>query len=76
MTIHQDVDLYATQLDQGERVSHELAANRKGWIQVAKGGAVLNGNRLQAGDGVAVEGPASIGLTGASPVELLLFDMG
>ena len=76
VTIHQDVDLYATRLNQGERVSHALAANRKGWIHVARGSAVLDGNRLQAGDGVAVEGPATIGLTGASEVELLLFDMG
>jgi redox-sensitive bicupin YhaK (pirin superfamily) len=76
VTIHQDVDLYATKLSEGERVSHEFAAGRKGWIHVAQGSAVLDDQRLQAGDGVAVEGPASVGLTGASETEVLLFDMG
>jgi redox-sensitive bicupin YhaK (pirin superfamily) len=76
VTIHQDVDLYATKLSESERVSHDLAAGRKGWIHVAQGSAVLNENRLQAGDGVAFEGPASVALTGASEAEVLLFDMG
>jgi redox-sensitive bicupin YhaK (pirin superfamily) len=76
VTIHQDVDLYATKLHEGDRVRHKLAAGRKGWIHVAQGSAVLDDNRLQAGDGVAVEGPASVALTGASEAEVLLFDMG
>jgi redox-sensitive bicupin YhaK (pirin superfamily) len=75
VTIHQDVDLYATKLHEGERVSHELAAGRKGWIRVAQGSVVLNDIRLQAGDGVAVAGPAGVALTGSSEAEVLLFDM-
>jgi redox-sensitive bicupin YhaK (pirin superfamily) len=75
VTIHQDVDLYATRLSEGEQVSHQLAHDRKGWIQVAQGSAVLNNERLQPGDGVAIEGPATITLTGSSNAEVLLFDM-
>ena len=76
VTIHQDADLYATLLGDGDTVSHELAEGRKGWVQVARGGAMLNEQLLDAGDGVAVEGPATIRLTGASETEILLFDMG
>jgi redox-sensitive bicupin YhaK (pirin superfamily) len=76
VTIHQDADLYATVLGDGDTVSHELAEGRKGWVQVAKGSAMLNEQLLDAGDGVAVEGPATIGLTGTSETEILLFDMG
>ena len=76
VTIHQDVDLYATLLGDGDSVSHRLAAGRKGWIQVAQGSAVLNDQRLDPGDGVAIEGPEPITLVGVSPAELLLFDMG
>jgi len=76
VTIHQDVDLYATLLGDGDSVSHVLATGRKGWVQVAQGSAVLNDQQLYAGDGVAIEGPATIVLTGASEAELLLFDMG
>ena len=76
VTIHQDADLYATLLGDGDTVSHELAEGRKGWVQVARGSAMLNEQPLDAGDGVAVEGPATIGLTGTSDSEILLFDMG
>jgi redox-sensitive bicupin YhaK (pirin superfamily) len=76
VTIHQNLDLYATRLDEGDDAGHALAPGRKGWIHVAQGSALLNGNRLRAGDGVAVEGPASVALTGSSKAEVLLFDMG
>jgi redox-sensitive bicupin YhaK (pirin superfamily) len=76
VTIHQDVDLYATLLREGDSVSHELTDGRKGWVQVAQGRAVLNDEQLHPGDGVAIEGPATIRLSGASEAELLLFDMG
>lgn len=76
VTIHQDVDLYAALLCDGDSVSHELAAGRKAWVQVAKGSAVLNGKPLQAGDGVAIESQATITVSGASAAELLVFDMG
>jgi len=75
VTIHQDVDLYATRLNEGERVSHELAASRRGWIHVARGDAIVNGRRLHAGDGVALAGPESLSLTGVSDAEILLFDL-
>ena len=75
LTIHQDVDLYATLLRAGDSVSHELADGRKGWVQVARGAAVLDGQPLQQGDGVAIEGPATISLTGSPDTEILLFDM-
>lgn len=75
VTIHQNVDLYATRLLDGDRVRHQLAAGRKGWVQVAKGRAVFNGEPLEPGDGVAIEGPVTIALAGLSDAELLLFDM-
>ena len=76
VTIHQDVDLYATLLGDGDSVSHALAKGRKGWVQVAQGSALLNGEPLRAGDGVAIEGPETVTLTGSSDGEVLLFDMG
>ena len=76
VTIHQDANLYAAVLGEGDTVSHELADGRKGWVQVAKGSAMLDEQQLYPGDGVAIEGPATIRLTGSSDAEVLLFDMG
>ncbi len=75
VTIHQNVDLYATVLGAGDSVRHELAKDRKGWIQVARGSVVLNNKQLYPGDGVAIEGPTAITLTSSSEAEVLLFDM-
>lgn len=76
VTIHQDVNLHATLLSEGESASYELGDNRKAWLQVARGTARLNGEQLGTGDGVAVDGPAALTLEGTSEAEVLLFDMG
>ncbi len=76
VTIHRDVDLYVAMLEAGEVVSFELAAGRKGWVQVARGAMQLNGMALDAGDGVAVDGPRTLILSGVSKGEVLLFDLG
>jgi quercetin 2,3-dioxygenase len=75
VTIHQDADLYAAVLDGEDRVSYELDAGRKGWLQVARGSVMLDETLLSAGDGVAVDGPSELVLSGASDAEVLLFDM-
>ncbi|HSN70715.1 MAG TPA: pirin family protein [Steroidobacteraceae bacterium] len=76
VTIHQDVDLYATVLGDGERVQYSLPERRKGWVQLARGTATLNDRQLYPGDGVALEGPVDIEIRGSSEAEVLLFDMG
>ncbi|HEY9879950.1 MAG TPA: pirin family protein [Leptolyngbyaceae cyanobacterium] len=76
VTIHQDVDLYATSLKEGESVSHSLRRGRVAWIQVARGGIDLNGHSLTAGDGAAVTELEALNLSAASDdAEVLLFDM-
>lgn len=79
VTIHRNVDLYATLLDTGETVTHAIAPERVGWVQVARGSLVLNGERLEAGDGAAIEGAATLNIAGGpeadGPAEMLLFDM-
>ena len=75
VTIHQDVDLYATCLGNGEETSHDLAAGRKGWVQVVRGRAEVNETSLRAGDGAALADETVITLRGISDSEILLFDM-
>jgi len=76
VTVHRDVDLYATVLNEGEAIVHELADGRRGWVQMARGSATLNEMQLYPGDGVAINGPLRLQLTGTSESEILLFDMG
>lgn len=76
ITIHQDVDLYATALQDGEEVNHSLAEGRVAWLQVTRGAVQLNNQTLSAGDGAAIAQESLITLQGAAnDAEVLLFDM-
>jgi quercetin 2,3-dioxygenase len=72
--IHQDVTLYTTLLDDGQSVTHDFAPDRYGWVQVARGEAEVNGQKLRAGDGAAISGEPRVTLTGTG-AEVLLFDL-
>jgi redox-sensitive bicupin YhaK (pirin superfamily) len=73
LKIYQDVDLFASTLRDGKAVTHEFRPNRYGWLQVARGSVDVNGKKLNAGDGAAIEGERSIALRGNG--EVLLFDL-
>jgi len=75
VTIHRDVDLYATVLGDNDTVGHELKTGRVAWVQVARGSVTLNGEQLYPGDGVAVERAGKLELRGTSDAEVLVFDM-
>jgi len=76
ITIHQDARLYASVLEEGKSVLHELGKGRYAWLQVARGEVSLNGTTLKAGDGAAVEHEAALEISGRVPSsEFLLFDL-
>ncbi|MGE8940991.1 pirin family protein [Leptospira interrogans] len=76
VVIHQDVDLYATLLGEGEAVRHTLKPGRGAWVQVASGTLTVNGEQLEAGDAVAIETAGEITLAGTEDLsEALLFDL-
>ena len=75
LTIHQDVDLYATVLERGESVSLALRTGRGVWVQVADGALSVNGERVSAGDGIAIGGADEVRVESLGPTEALVFDM-
>ena len=75
ISLHQDADVHATVLEDGESVTHDLAAGRGAWIQVVRGAVVAGGNELRAGDGAAVTDENRIEIAAHGSAELLLFDL-
>ncbi len=75
VTIHQNVDLYASVLEPGEQVSYNLPPHRYAWVQIAQGKATLNGKALQAGDGIAVSEPEELQIGTEVGAEILLFNL-
>ncbi len=73
--INQDADVFAAKLKAGDEVVHTLKPGRHAWVQVAEGELTLNGQRLNAGDGVAVSDETTLRFAGVTPVQALVFDL-
>ena len=76
LTIHQDVVVSSTVLDQGASVAYSFDEQRRGFLQVVSGTARIGDEELSAGDAVAIEDQTDISITAKEESELLLFDMG
>jgi redox-sensitive bicupin YhaK (pirin superfamily) len=75
VTINQDARVYASLLDAGQAISHEIDAARCAWLQLARGNVNLNGTNLNAGDGAAINKESRVELSAAEDSEFLLFDL-
>lgn len=76
LTVFQDVEFRAGVLEGGQRIAYDLTAQRKAWLQLADGELQLNGHRLTAGDGAAVEAEQKLMFEVSSErAEILLFDL-
>jgi redox-sensitive bicupin YhaK (pirin superfamily) len=75
VTVHQDMRLYAAELDGAERAEHAIDAGRRAYVHVARGSVALGDGRLAAGDAAKIEGPARIVLAEGDAAEVLLFDL-
>lgn len=76
LNIHQDARVYASILDDGQRVEHSIADGRGAWLQVARGSVTVNGTALDVGDGAAIENESTLAIEATEASELLLFDLG
>ena len=75
LATYQDASLYGAVLHDGESITHEIEAGRRGYLHVAKGAISVAGQHLQQGDGLKIQVHESIELTGLDTAELLLFDL-
>ncbi len=75
LTLHQDVRLYATLLEEGAQITFAPETGRRQYLQVAKGTCNLNGVDLRDGDGARITGEGSFLFSGTPEAELLLFDL-
>lgn len=73
--IHQDARIYASVLDEGKSVTHQIPTDRHAWLQVAGGVVEVNGTKLKHGDGAAVSQESQLTIVAGEPSEVLLFDL-
>ncbi|HEV3438721.1 MAG TPA: pirin family protein [Gemmata sp.] len=75
LIIHQDARVYVAKLDRGQTVRHDLVRGRAAYLHLATGSATVNGEKVIAGDGIAIENETAVMVTGTEPGEVLLFDL-
>ncbi|MEM9670506.1 MAG: pirin family protein [Pseudomonadota bacterium] len=75
VTIHQNTDLYLGLFDGTEKATFHLEGDRIAWVQIARGSLAVNGERLNTGDGAAIEDVTEITFENGDNAEVLLFDM-
>jgi redox-sensitive bicupin YhaK (pirin superfamily) len=75
LTIHQDIDLYASLLESGGETRFAVGAARQVWIQLVRGSLQVNSEQLGAGDGLGVSEEGRIAIAARDDAEFLLFDL-
>lgn len=67
--------LYAGLFDGAEQASLALASGRRGYVFLARGQLLVNGERLQAGDALQLQDETLIALSEGQDAEVLVFDL-
>ncbi|MDQ3060265.1 MAG: pirin family protein [Pseudomonadota bacterium] len=73
--IHADARLYAGLFDGGEMATLALDPRRKAYVHLVRGQLDVNGQRLQAGDALALQSQAQLTLAQGQGAEVLVFDL-
>jgi redox-sensitive bicupin YhaK (pirin superfamily) len=76
--LHTDATLYAGVFGPGQSARLELGPGRHGWVHVARGNVLVNGQVLAAGDGAALTDEPAVVIEGSpegEPSEVLVFDL-
>lgn len=75
VAIHQDATLLVAYLKDGQETSYDFIKGRGGFLHVAKGRIMLNGETLKEGDGAEITDVDTITVSATADSEVLLFDL-
>ena len=73
--IHQDVELFASDLGAEKSVEYVLERKRQNWLQIMRGNVRVNGESLRKGDGAVVSNEKGLMIQATERSEFLLFDL-
>jgi hypothetical protein len=73
--IEQDVSMFASVLEKGQRVKHAIDEGRRAWLQVVRGALVVEGVSLDEGDAALLTDVSSLAIDALDETELLFFDL-
>ncbi len=75
LIVHQDIALYVSQLTDAHELTYHTRLNRKAYLQMALGSALVNSKPLQTGDAALFDADEAIQIKALGSAEVLLFDL-
>jgi len=75
LQINQDAEIFVGKFSQEKTINFSAKKNRKIWIQLISGNIDVNGNKLEKGDGCAIQNEENLDLKISAKSEFLLFDL-
>jgi redox-sensitive bicupin YhaK (pirin superfamily) len=75
VTLHADAQLWVGLFDGTESAELALDPRRKGYVFLARGKLQVNGQALQAGDALALDGETALQIGQGEGAEVLVFDL-
>ncbi|MFB8831579.1 pirin family protein [Azotobacter sp. CWF10] len=75
LRLHQDARVYAGLFDGAERATLELGGQRHAYVHLARGALSVNGQRLEAGDGLRIRHAERLEFADGERAEVLVFDL-
>jgi redox-sensitive bicupin YhaK (pirin superfamily) len=75
LVIKQDANVYLSSLARGQRLDYAIPEQRHCWMQLMSGRVELEGNILEAGDGVCVSDETDLVVVAMDDSEFMLFDL-
>lgn len=73
--MHQDARVYAGLFESGQRADLPLAADRLAYVHMARGSALVNGQKLDAGDALKISHETALRIEHGEQAEVLVFDL-
>lgn len=73
--LHADATMYAGLFDQGEAAQLALDPARKAYVHLVRGTLTVNGQVLQAGDALKLQGESRLDVVDGDNAEVLVFDL-
>jgi quercetin 2,3-dioxygenase len=73
--IHQDAAIYASILNDNDRIEHALPKGRAAYVHIIRGRVTVNGTALSTGDALKIAGEQKVSFSNADAAEILLFDL-
>ena len=75
VTIHADASMYSGLFDGNEHIKIDLDPARKAYVHLVRGSVRVNGQSLQAGGALRMEGESQLSIDDGVDAELLVFDL-